>query len=72
MPLGQWEPEEIGMQISRCPDESIGYESSFLVPDWETESHRAVIAAAKTIGWAYNWDIPESLVDRYYATNHKT
>lgn len=68
MPLGQWGPVESGQPISRCPDESIGYESSFLVSDWETESHRAVIAAARTIGWAYNWDILESLVDRYYAT----
>ena len=71
LPLGQWEPGEIGLPISKCPDESIGFESSFLVSDWETESHRAVMAAARTIGWAYNWDIPESLVDRYYATNRK-
>jgi hypothetical protein len=71
MPLGQWGPEERGLPISTCPDESIGYESSFLVSDWENESHRAVLAAARTIGWAYNWDISDSLVDRYYATNRK-
>lgn len=68
LPLGQWGPEERGLPISRCPDESVGYESSFLVADWEIESRRAVMAALKTIGWAYNWDISESLVDRYYST----
>lgn len=72
LPLGQWGPEERGMPISKCPDESIGYESSFLVADWDTESHRVVTAAVKTIGWAYNWDIPESLLDRYYTTYRKT
>lgn len=69
MPLGQWNPNNVDLPINSCPDESIGYESSFLVSDWDTESYRAVIAAAKTIGWGYNWDISESLVNRYYATN---
>lgn len=70
LPLGHWDPHGEAT-LTRCPDESIGYETSFLLADWDTESRRALIAALKTIGWAYNWDVSEKLIDGYYAKERR-
>jgi hypothetical protein len=70
LPLGHWDPHGEGT-LTRCPDESIGYETAFLIADWDTESRRAMIAALKTIAWAYNWDLSEKLIDGYYARERR-
>lgn len=71
LPLGQWEPDSSGMALSHCPDESIGYEVSFLVADWEVETRRAATAALRTIAWAYNWDVTDELIDLYYSKERR-
>jgi hypothetical protein len=70
LPLGHWDPHGEAT-LTHCPDESIGYETSFLIADWNTESRRAIIAALKTIAWAYNWDLSEQLIDAYYARERR-
>jgi hypothetical protein len=49
-PLGRWSLEGVGA-LSSCPDESVGYEASFLMADWEGESRRPSLMALKTIAW---------------------
>ncbi len=66
VPLGQWHPDSVAAPANHCPDESIEHAAAFLVSDWETESRRASLAALKTIGWAYNWEVSDELVDAYY------
>lgn len=66
LPLGWWSSDGSGMPLTSCPDESIGYESSFLVADWEKEANRVAITALKTVGWAYGWNLTEQTINQYY------
>lgn len=70
--LGHWQPSETGMELTSCPDETVVFERPFLVAGWEVESIEAIVAALTKIGWAYDWDIPRSLVERYYATKRRS
>ena len=70
--LGQWGPSEMGLPISTCPDITIGHETTFLAADWAIASRQALIQGIRTVGWAYDWDIPEALLDSYYAKHKRT
>lgn len=70
LPLWHWDPHGEAT-LTPCPDESIGHETSFLIADWDTESRRAIVAALKTIAWAYNWDVSERIIDAYYSKERR-
>jgi hypothetical protein len=67
LPLGQWRSSEYAdSHLSMCPDRSVGYESDFLVSDWDAESKRVLLESLQTVGWAFNYEVTQPLLDNFF------
>ena len=65
-PLGQYVFGGRGTQLSHCPDNDVSYEivvSTFLADE---RKGAAILAAAKKLAWAFNWNIDSELLDDYF------
>jgi hypothetical protein len=66
-PFGKYSPDESGLSLSYTPDSSIDFDATIISSRLEEEKASVILAAARRVAWAFDWDVDRQLLNNYYS-----
>ncbi|MGH8646832.1 MAG: hypothetical protein ACREV4_13095 [Gammaproteobacteria bacterium] len=66
-PFGKYSHNEIGFEPSYTPDNSIDFEATLSSSRMDEEKPAIILAAARRVAWAFNWDVGPTLLNKHYS-----
>jgi Putative DNA-binding domain len=65
-PLGKYSTKETGFDLSFTPDNIIDFIASVSSSSIQEEKSAFILAAARRVAWAFDWDVHPTLLNKYY------
>jgi hypothetical protein len=65
-PFGKYSLDEGGFELSYTPDPTVEYTTTFNSPDLLKAKPDILLASARRVAWAFDWDVDTNLLNKYY------
>jgi hypothetical protein len=65
-PFGKYTIYEIGLDLSHTPDPTVDFSAAFSSANFLEEKSQLIVAAARRVAWAFDWDVDATLLNKYY------
>lgn len=65
-PFGKYMLDEIGLDLSYTPDQVVDFSASLNSANFPQEKSPLILAAARRVAWAFDWDVDATLLNKYY------
>jgi hypothetical protein len=65
-PFGKYSSDEVGFDLSFAPDSTIDFRAVLSSADLLEQKAKLILSAARRVAWAFDWDVDEVLLNKYY------
>jgi hypothetical protein len=66
-PFGKYSSDESGFDLTYTPDSSIDFDATIISSRLAEEKASVILAAARRVAWAFDWDVGPKLLNKYYS-----